>query len=60
MIVGWCMKDNGVGEKMMKNMNKIRKLIIVPEAVLDYDDAGPNRRHDPRGRKPGNGGDRNP
>jgi hypothetical protein len=34
-----------------------RKLLLVDE--LDYDDAGANRRHDPRGR-PGVGGYKNP
>lgn len=32
---------------------KPRKL-LMPDAVLDYDDAGANPKHDPR-RKPGNG-----
>lgn len=31
-----------------------RKMVEL-EAVLDYDYAGPNTKHDPRGRKGGNG-----
>lgn len=34
--------------------------VLVLDTVLDYDYAGPNPKHDPRGRKPGGSGNRNP
>ncbi|KAK9292599.1 hypothetical protein L1049_020573 [Liquidambar formosana] len=36
-----------------------RKLLLL-DAELDYDDAGPNPKHDPRKGKPGIGGAKNP
>ncbi|KAI9157329.1 hypothetical protein LWI28_020736 [Acer negundo] len=35
-------------------MKKMRKLLMV-DAVLDYDDAGANTKHDPPKKKPGGG-----
>lgn len=35
----------------------VRKLLMMPNTLLDYDDPGANPRHDPR-KKPGTG--RNP
>ncbi|KAJ4726690.1 putative Adenosylcobalamin-dependent ribonucleoside-triphosphate reductase [Melia azedarach] len=43
-------KDDGVGMKMRKLMS-----FEHGDAVLDYDDAGANQKHDPR-KKPGPGG----
>lgn len=42
------------GEKKINEMMKIRKVLMV-DAVLDYDDAGANTRHDPPKRKPPGG-----
>ncbi|KAL3524426.1 hypothetical protein ACH5RR_017260 [Cinchona calisaya] len=36
-----------------------RKVMVV-DAVLDYDYAGPNPKHDQRGKKSGGGGNKNP
>ncbi|KAI5657639.1 hypothetical protein M9H77_26432 [Catharanthus roseus] len=51
-------EDIGGDDGMMKNKNRKLMMIIEPEAVLDYDYAGPNSRHDPRGggggKRPGN------
>ncbi|XP_027110035.1 uncharacterized protein LOC113762795 [Coffea eugenioides] len=34
--------------------------VQVLDVALDYDYAGPNPKHDPRGKKPGGGGNKNP
>lgn len=33
-----------------------RKMVVEIEAILDYDNAGPNTKHDPKGKKTGGGG----
>ncbi|PIN21420.1 hypothetical protein CDL12_05893 [Handroanthus impetiginosus] len=42
----------------VKVQEKSRKLLGL-DAMLDYEDAGPNKNHDPRGKK-GGGGSKSP
>lgn len=37
-----------------------RKMVVEIEAMLDYDNAGPNTKHDPKGKKGGGGNGKNP
>ncbi|XP_042503388.1 uncharacterized protein LOC122080651 [Macadamia integrifolia] len=47
-----------IDEAMIIKLMKSRKLMEV--TIMDYDDAGPNPKHDPRKGKPGGGGAKNP
>ncbi|KAG5617289.1 hypothetical protein H5410_017113 [Solanum commersonii] len=40
--------------KFQKRMREIPRKLIVVDAVLDYDYAGPNPRHDPTRKRGGN------
>ncbi|KAB1205105.1 hypothetical protein CJ030_MR7G016749 [Morella rubra] len=48
------------GSLNYKDVNRIKLRKLSGVVLLDYDDAGPNPKHDYPRRKPGNGGGRNP
>ncbi|KAL0304428.1 UNVERIFIED_CONTAM: hypothetical protein Sradi_6310900 [Sesamum radiatum] len=66
LISAGMIEASGIGTIPLHSLHKAggviransRKLLGL-DAVLDYDYAGPNPKHDPRGRR-GGGGSRNP
>ncbi|KAL9432791.1 hypothetical protein AB3S75_027747 [Citrus x aurantiifolia] len=53
MVEGFKINNMHSKHSLEKDMNMRKRLMVG--AVLDYDDAGPNPKHDPR-KKPGPGG----